>query len=124
MKYEFIQQHRQQFSVATLCRVLQVSRSGFHDWLTRPVSDRARANVSLLQEIQRVHVEHREAYGAVKTWHTLRQRKIPCGKHRVARLRREAGIQTKRVKRQRITMTVRGRSELTFQLQRCGVGVI
>ena len=102
MKYDLIQQHRQQFPVTTLCRVLQVSRSGFHAWLTRPESDRAKANTQLLQEIRRVHVEHREAYGAIKTWQTLCQRQINCGKHRVARLRREAGIQAKRVRRQRI----------------------
>ncbi len=104
MKYEFIQQHRQQFPVATLCRVLHVSRSGFHDWLRRPQSDRAKANASLLQEIRQVHVEHREAYGAVQTWQALCQRQIHCGKHRVARLRREAGIEVRRVRRQRMTV--------------------
>lgn len=104
MKYEFIEQHRQQFSVAALCRALHVSRSGFHDWLRRPPSDRAKANATLLQAIRRVHVEHREAYGAVKTWQALCQRQIRCGKHRVARLRREAGIEARRVRRQRTTV--------------------
>jgi len=104
VKYDFIQQHRLQFPVVTLCRVLQVSRSGFHAWLTRPVSDRAKANANHLQEIRRVHVEHREANGAVKTWQTLCQRQISCGKHRVARLRREAGIEARRVRRQRTTV--------------------
>lgn len=104
MKYDFIRKHRQQFSVATLCRVLQVSRSGFHAWLTRPISRRDQANAELLEAIRQVHIEHREAYGAVKTWRTLCQRQIACGKHRVARLRREAGIQARRVRRQRITV--------------------
>ncbi len=55
-------------------------------------------------EIHRIHVEHRSAYGSVKTWHALQARNITCGKHRVARLRREGGIEVKRQQRQRITV--------------------
>jgi len=104
VKYGFIQQHRQQFSIAALCRILQVSRSGFHAWRVRPESEHAKTDALLLQEIRRVHHEHREAYGALKTWKALCQRQIPCGKHRVARLRREAGIEARRVRRQRTTV--------------------
>lgn len=104
MKYEFIRKHRRQFSVAALCRVLHVSRSGFHDWQGRPASQRTRTDAKLIKEIRRVHSEHREAYGALKTWHALRQQQIACGKHRVARLRRQAGIEARRVRRQRITV--------------------
>ncbi|MGH8710318.1 MAG: IS3 family transposase [Burkholderiales bacterium] len=102
MKYGFIREHRQRFPVARLCRLLAVSRSGFHAWLNRPVSARALADQGLLIAIWRVHLEHRQAYGGVKTWRTLSARGIACGKHRVARLRREAGIQARREQRQRI----------------------
>ena len=104
MKYGFIRDHRQRFPVTRLCRFLAVSRSGFHAWLTRPVSAHVLADRRLLVDIRRVHLEHREAYGGVKTWHALNERGIPCGKHRVARLRREAGIEPKRQQRQRITV--------------------
>ena len=79
MKYEFIRTHCKRFPVARLCRVLAVSRSGFHAWLTRPASERVKANRQLLIAIRRVHVEHREAYGGVKTWRTLNERGIACG---------------------------------------------
>jgi putative transposase len=51
-----------------------------------------------------VHIEFRQAYGYVKTWQTLKSRGVNCGKHRVARLRREHGVEAKRVRRQRTTV--------------------
>lgn len=104
MKYSFIRDQGKRFPVATLCRLLGVSRSGFHDWQTRPASARQQDDQRLLIDIRRIHVEHREAYGGVKTWRALNGRGIDCGKHRVARLRREAGIEPKRRQRQRITV--------------------
>ena len=68
MKYGFIREHCQRFPVARLCRVLGVSRSGFHGWLVRPESARAQSDRRLLTDIHQVHIEHREAYGGVKTW--------------------------------------------------------
>lgn len=104
MKYEFIKEQRKRFPVSTLCRLLEVSRSGFHAWLHRPASKRSRSDQRLLIDIRRVHIEHRQVYGGVKTWRTLNERGIACGKHRVARLRREAGIEARRRQRQRITI--------------------
>jgi putative transposase len=104
VKYGFIRTHRKQFSVAKLCRQLSVSRSGFHAWLTRPASARSRGDQALLIDIRRVHLEHRQAYGGIKTWRTLNERGIACGKQRVFRLRRQAGIEARRVQRQRLTV--------------------
>lgn len=104
MKYGFIRDHHQRFPVSGLCALLSVSKSGFHAWLNRPLRARIRADRQLLIEIRRVHVEHREAHGAVKTWRALNERGIACGKHRVARLRREGSIEAKRRQRQRLTV--------------------
>jgi len=104
VKYEFIREHRARFPVARLCQALEVSRSGFHAWLERPASAHAQTDQRLLVDIRRVHLEHRQAYGGVKTWLTLKERGIACGKHRIARLRREAGIEANRRQRQRITI--------------------
>jgi putative transposase len=96
VKYAFIKEHCEQFPVSSMCRVLQISRSGYYDWRQRGVGRRAHADLQLLAHIRAVHVEHRHVYGAVKTWRTLKERAIACGKHRVARLRREAGIESQR----------------------------
>jgi transposase InsO family protein len=104
VKYEFIARHRQQFHLCALCHVLQVSRSGFYEWRGRAPSARVIANRQLLNQIRRLHEQTREAYGAVKTWKALNQAGIVCGKHRVARLRSEAGMEARRKRRFRTTV--------------------
>ncbi|HWR77463.1 MAG TPA: transposase [Thiobacillus sp.] len=50
----------------------------------------------MLSDIRRVRLVHRDPYGANKTWlQALNEAGAACGKHRVARLRREAGIVAK-----------------------------
>jgi transposase InsO family protein len=99
MRYAFIEAHRRTWPVARLCPALAVSRSGYYAWRLRPESHRVQANRTLLQHIRAVHVEAREAYGAVKTWRALQARGIACGRHRVARLRRADGIEARRMRR-------------------------
>lgn len=86
-----------------MCRVLQVSRSGYYDWIARPLSNRKQEDQVYIQEIRRVHIESNENYGTLKIWKTFTTQGIKCGKHRIARLRKEYGIETKRRRRFRIT---------------------
>lgn len=102
MKYAFIQQHSRLFSLQSLSKVLQVSRSGYYAWLGRAPSARTQANNELLGHIRTVHHQHRQAYGALKTWRRLNAVGIVCGKHRVARLRKLAGIEAQRKRRFRL----------------------
>jgi len=104
VKYAFIREHVNEFRVARMCAVLEVSRSGYYDWLDRPESRRQREDRQLLVHIRQIHLDSRRAYGSVKTWRELHERGIACGKHRVARLRRQDGIQAQRRCRFRITV--------------------
>ena len=103
MKYAFMRAHQDQFKVSRMCRALEASRSGYYDWRSGKESRRSEENRTVLVEIQKVHEENREAYGAVKTWRELKAQGMECGRHRVARLRREAGIEARRKRRFRIT---------------------
>lgn len=96
MKYAFIRAHRREFRIFRMCEVLQVSRSGYYDWRLRAESERRRQDRILLTEIRRVHYSNKEAYGTVRTWREMKQVGVACGKHRVARLRRLGGIETRR----------------------------
>ena len=69
-----------------MCRVLEVSRSGYYAWLVRPVSNRASSNNKLLKEIRRAHVESRKTYGSPRITRKLQKEGISCSKNRVARL--------------------------------------
>ncbi len=104
MKYAFIRQHMKWFSVSRLCAALGVSRSGYYEWVDRPESRRALEDRQLLQSIRALHVRSREAYGAYKTWQVLRSRGIAGGRHRIARLRRQNGIEALRKRRFRVVV--------------------
>jgi transposase InsO family protein len=79
--------------------VLRVSRSGYYSWLGRDPDGSVQADQKLLQEIQRVHCEHRGHSGALKTWRVLQLQGIACAKHQVARLRQQHDIIARRRKR-------------------------
>jgi putative transposase len=76
------------------CRVLNVSRSGYYDWLGRPDSLRAQENELLLKQIRDIHKESRGTYGSPRVHAELTLGLgLPVNLKRVARLMREAGIQ-------------------------------
>ena len=84
---------------------MDVSRSGYYAWQARQgvIGQREQANQQLLEQIRAVHMQHRQAYGALKTWERLNQMGIACGKHRIAKLRKQAGIEARRKARLRVT---------------------
>jgi putative transposase len=71
-----------------MCRVLGVSRSGFHAWAGRAPSDRALTDAWLLEQIARIHRKSRRTYGARRVHVALRRQGIHVGRKRVERLMR------------------------------------
>ena len=80
--------------VAVACRVLRVSSSGYYEWRERGPSARARADEVLSAEIAEIHTMSRGTYGSPRVHAELRLgRDVRCGRKRVARLMRTAGLQ-------------------------------
>ena len=77
-----------------MCSTLEVSRSGYYDWLVRGESAHAREDRRLLALIREEHAKGRETYGAVRIHEALKKRGETCGLRRVERVRREAGIRS------------------------------
>ena len=71
--------------VRRLCRVVGVSRSGFHAWRDRQPSARAQANARLTERIRQVHRRSRGTYGSPRAHAELRASGQRCGRERVAR---------------------------------------
>ena len=92
MRYRCIDRRRNQFPVRMMCRVLKVSRSGYYAWRTRPESQRAKIDRQLTREIRRIHIDSDGVYGAPKITAELKEEGHQCGKHKVARLMRKAGL--------------------------------
>ena len=63
-RYQFIAAHRQQWPVRRMCKVLEVSQSGFYAWLKRTPSRRTTEDTRLGIQIQTVHARSRQTYGA------------------------------------------------------------
>ncbi len=103
--------HQNAFRITTMCRVFQVSKSGYYDWKHRPESPRERENRKLLTRIQSIHERSREAYGTIKTQRALRDDGLDYGRHRIARLRQLHGIVAKRVRRFRLSQNPKPGSE-------------
>jgi putative transposase len=107
VKYQFIKDHRDEFRVVSMCRVLCVTRSGYYKWLYASPSRRQQDNQRLLTRIRAIHTTTDQNYGALKTWHALRASGEACGRHRVARLRKQQGIEAKRMRRYRAAYAAR-----------------
>lgn len=90
-----------------MCGILQVSRSGYYDWAKREESKRGQQDRVLLTKIRQIHQDSKEAYRAIETWQTLKQLGTQCGKHRVARLRRQAGNEARRKRKFRLAYKAR-----------------
>ena len=83
MKYRFINDHRHEHGVATMCRVLGANRAGFYAWLHNPLSDRAIEDQRLLALIRASHTASGRVYGARRVFADLREAGERCGKNRV-----------------------------------------
>ena len=84
--------HQAEHPVATMCRVLGLSRSGYYAWVDREPSKHAKRDAEVLAAIRAEHLESKGIYGAPRIKEMLRRRDIKVGRKRVARLMRDAGL--------------------------------
>jgi putative transposase len=92
MSYAFIAEHVGEFPVRRMCQVLQVSPSGYSDWLKRPPSARQQANDTLWEAIRQVHEASRHTYGSPRIHAALQQQGLRVGRQRVARVMHAHGL--------------------------------
>lgn len=95
MRFAFIAKHRGIWPVAWMCGALGVSRSGFHAWLTRGPSQRARDDDEIGTRVRASHVGSYRTYGARRVWHDLLAEGIFCGLHRIERLMCQQGLRAR-----------------------------
>jgi putative transposase len=96
VKFTFVAAERASFPVIALCRVLEVSRSGFYAWCRRSPSNHSKLDAILAEEVRALHVGSRHTYGSPRVHRSLRARGVRVGRKRVARLMKASGIFAKR----------------------------
>lgn len=95
MRFAFIAKHRDIWPISWICGALGVSRSGFHAWLTRAPSKRARDDEEIGARVRASHVTSFRTYGARRVWHDLLAEGYRCGLHRIERLMRQQGVRAR-----------------------------
>jgi putative transposase len=85
--------HQALYPIATMCRVLEVSKSGYYAWLKRAPSARAQEDVELRARIRTIHEQSDGTYGRPRVHAELKEEGKQVGGKRVARLMREDGLE-------------------------------
>jgi len=96
VKFDWIRVQEAFHAVRTLCRVLDVSRSGFYAWSNRSASPRSIEDSRIVAEVAAVFDEHKGRYGSVRITRELRATGVRIGRHRVRRLMRQASLRARR----------------------------
>jgi putative transposase len=95
MRFAFIAKHRGIWPASWICEALGVSRSGFHAWLARAPSARARRDEALGAKVRASFISSYRTYGARRVWHDLLAEGLSCGLHRVERLMRQQALKAR-----------------------------
>ena len=99
MRFELIDQAKKDFPVQRLCKVLDVSPSGYFAWKARPGCRRQRDDMVLLAHVRSAFALSNETYGSPRMVHELRDNGLLIGRRRVARLMRENNMKARQKRR-------------------------
>lgn len=103
--WDFVSAHAEVFGIKRICRVLEVSRSGYYRWIAGAHARvrRHAAEDVLVEEIREIHAEHRGNYGALRVHAELRGLGHTVNHKRVARLMRKHGIVGRHLRKKKRT---------------------
>jgi putative transposase len=103
MSYQFIAQYRHEYPIILMCRVLEVSVSGYYAWCKRPPSQHSREDAHLAEHVKTAFQANRGVYGSPRVHAELQAQGISCGRKRVARLMREQELAARKPRHRTIT---------------------
>jgi putative transposase len=92
VRYAWIEEHRDRFEIARMCRQLDVSRTGFYQWRGRPTSPRVRADSLLDAHVAAIHAQRRRCYGRPRILQELREQGLLVSHERVRKSLRRQGL--------------------------------
>lgn len=92
MRFAFIAKHRHIWPVSRMCEVLEVSRSGLHAWLTRPLGDRTILDAKLVTAVDTRFKASDRTHGARRLWRDVLEEGLICCLHRIGQLMRQNAL--------------------------------
>lgn len=99
MRFRLIDQARKEFPVHRLCKVLEVSQSGYFAWKERPISRRRREDATLLVHVRSAFSLSNGTYGSPRMTREVQDGGVAVGRRRISRLMRENGLQARKKRR-------------------------
>lgn len=105
MKFQFIEEHRSEFRVEKMCKVLNVSRSGYYKTRHAMKSMRAKRQEEITARIDDIFQDHDSTYGAPRITECLRDEKYVISEKTVARIMRKQGLHAEAKRKYRVTTT-------------------
>ena len=103
MRYDFVRQEKKAYPVTILCKVMEISRSRFYDYVHRLQSPDDPEETALKARISAIFKEHRSQYGSRRVLKQLKAEGHQIGRYKVRRLMRELGLKAKSPKRYKVT---------------------
>ncbi|SDL76006.1 Transposase InsO and inactivated derivatives [Aliiruegeria lutimaris] len=103
MRFAFVEEHRNDFPVARLCKIMDVSPRGYRAWRRRPLSNRQRNDMVVLAHIREQFALSLGSYGRPRMTEELKELGLHVGHRRVGRLMRMNSISVKRSKKFKAT---------------------
>jgi transposase InsO family protein len=98
-----IKELRLAYPVLVICRVLDVTASGYYAWVKRPLSIRQREEERLELEIRAAHKRTRQMYGSERLQRDLAENGVVVGVHRIRRIRRKLGLHCRQKRKFKMT---------------------
>lgn len=99
MKFKFIDAKKAEFPIRRMCKVMNVSQSGYFAWAGRPASPRQRQDMILLAHVRSAFAQSNGTYGSPRMTRDLQDSGFDIGRRRTARLMRENGLMARQKRR-------------------------
>jgi len=95
VRFQYLKDNQDRYNIKKACKALNISRSGFYEYLQRKPSARSLENEVLCQNIKRIFEEHKGRYGSVRIAKSLKKEGVFANHKRVGRLMRAMGLYAK-----------------------------
>jgi putative transposase len=105
VRFAWIDQNKEHFEIQMVCRILQVSRSGFYAWRDRPCGPRQRRRDQLVSQIRQAHADSRGIYGSPRVHAQMAAQGTAVCRNTVCKYMRQEGLCSKMKRRFRVRTT-------------------
>lgn len=103
MRFAFVQEHRDSWSVERLCAVMQLSTRGYRAWVSRAACQRDRTDLKVLAHIREQYALSKGTYRRPRMTMEIKEVGLDVGERRICRLMKINGIRPVRTRRHKVT---------------------